>query len=335
MTGPGFVVHPPLGKWMMAVGEAMFDHGKTVTFARTTRSIPASPLSFRFMGALLGTLAILIVARIARRMFRSTALGVIAGAAVRPRRPGVRAEPYGDARHLPDVLGGRGVRLPGRRPRRRPPQARRPADRTAAASTSGDRRWASARGGGRAALCLGAACATKWDGAFYIPAFMVLAVAWDVGARRTAGSRDGLLGAEGWRSTDRSDGRPRAVVCRSSCRIRRGRLRRVVDRLVPVQRPVRLRPRPVRASRPVVVRARLVGAARLVDLPAGDLALRQHADMDNNPHPYLSRPWGWLLLARPVAYYYQTPPGLRHRRRARRRFSASATRRCGGPRSPR
>jgi hypothetical protein len=27
------------------------------------------------------------------------------------------------------------------------------------------------------------------------------------------------------------------------------------------------------------------------------------------PHPYLSRPWGWLLLERPVAYYYQTKSG--------------------------
>jgi dolichyl-phosphate-mannose--protein O-mannosyl transferase len=26
-----------------------------------------------------------------------------------------------------------------------------------------------------------------------------------------------------------------------------------------------------------------------------------------NPHPYLSRPWGWLFLARPVAYYYTSP----------------------------
>ena len=40
---------------------------------------PASPFSYRFSGAVVGTLAILMVARIARRMFRSTALGVIAG----------------------------------------------------------------------------------------------------------------------------------------------------------------------------------------------------------------------------------------------------------------
>jgi dolichyl-phosphate-mannose-protein mannosyltransferase len=32
-----------------------------------------------------------------------------------------------------------------------------------------------------------------------------------------------------------------------------------------------------------------------------------HLTWDANPHPYLSRPYGWLLLARPVAYYYQAP----------------------------
>ena len=26
-------------------------------------------------------------------------------------------------------------------------------------------------------------------------------------------------------------------------------------------------------------------------------------------HPYLSNPWGWLLLARPVAYFYESPHG--------------------------
>jgi dolichyl-phosphate-mannose--protein O-mannosyl transferase len=26
-------------------------------------------------------------------------------------------------------------------------------------------------------------------------------------------------------------------------------------------------------------------------------------------HPYLSRPWGWLLLARPVSYFYAAPQG--------------------------
>ena len=46
MKASAFVVHPPLGKWLMAIGEALFDHGKTVTFHDTI--YPASPLAFRF-----------------------------------------------------------------------------------------------------------------------------------------------------------------------------------------------------------------------------------------------------------------------------------------------
>jgi dolichyl-phosphate-mannose-protein mannosyltransferase len=29
-----------------------------------------------------------------------------------------------------------------------------------------------------------------------------------------------------------------------------------------------------------------------------------HLDRDRSPHPYMSSPWGWLVLARPVSYYY-------------------------------
>jgi dolichyl-phosphate-mannose--protein O-mannosyl transferase len=39
-----------------------------------------------------------------------------------------------------------------------------------------------------AGLCLGAACATKWDGVWYLPVFAFLVLAWDYGARQTAGS---------------------------------------------------------------------------------------------------------------------------------------------------
>ena len=38
-----------------------------------------------------------------------------------------------------------------------------------------------------AGLCLGAACATKWSGLWFLVAFACLAIAWDYGARRAAG----------------------------------------------------------------------------------------------------------------------------------------------------
>ncbi|NUR86175.1 MAG: phospholipid carrier-dependent glycosyltransferase, partial [Nonomuraea sp.] len=59
-----YVVHPPLGKWMIGLGEQLF--GMT-------------PFGWRVASAVFGTLAILVLARVARRMTRSTLLGCFAG----------------------------------------------------------------------------------------------------------------------------------------------------------------------------------------------------------------------------------------------------------------
>ena len=60
------VAHPPLGKIMMAGGQWVFG---------------LTPFGWRFSVALVGTLSILMLARIARRMTRSTMLGCVAGTA--------------------------------------------------------------------------------------------------------------------------------------------------------------------------------------------------------------------------------------------------------------
>ena len=59
-----YVVHPPLGKMFIAVGEWLFG---------------LTPFGWRFAVAVAGSLAILMTARIARRMTRSTLLGCAAG----------------------------------------------------------------------------------------------------------------------------------------------------------------------------------------------------------------------------------------------------------------
>ena len=58
------VAHPPLGKMMIAVGEWLFG---------------LTPFGWRFSVALIGSLSILLLARIVRRMTSSTLLGCIAG----------------------------------------------------------------------------------------------------------------------------------------------------------------------------------------------------------------------------------------------------------------
>ena len=62
--GYGLVVHPPVGKQLIAIGEALFGY---------------NGLGWRFSGAVCGVILVALVVRIARRMSRSTLVGGIAG----------------------------------------------------------------------------------------------------------------------------------------------------------------------------------------------------------------------------------------------------------------
>ncbi|MGN6657311.1 MAG: phospholipid carrier-dependent glycosyltransferase, partial [Rhodanobacter sp.] len=63
-NGPAYVVHPPLGKWLIALGELKFGN---------------TELGWRFPAAVAGTLMILILIRVAYRMFHSVLLAGTAG----------------------------------------------------------------------------------------------------------------------------------------------------------------------------------------------------------------------------------------------------------------
>ena len=149
----------------------------------------------------------------------------------------------------------------------------------------GDRRSASESGGWAGPESASVrACATKWDGAFYIPAFLALAVAWDVGARRTGGNARRHLG--GCVQVRRS--RPRGIRRRTG-----GGLRRVVDRVV--RHPLRLQPQrrgPERRPHVTVHDRRL---ARLTTSRCSPSAWACQV-----PQHYQSNPLGWLILARPI-----------------------------------
>ena len=62
---PEFVVHPPVGKWLIALGIKLFGDNE---------------FGWRFMGALLGTAMIVLIALIAHRLFRNPFLTVAASA---------------------------------------------------------------------------------------------------------------------------------------------------------------------------------------------------------------------------------------------------------------
>jgi dolichyl-phosphate-mannose-protein mannosyltransferase len=165
------VAHPPLGKIMMALGQWAFG---------------LSPFGWRFSAALIGTVAILMTARIARRMTGSTLLGCVAGLllALDGLELVLSRTAILDIFLMFWILAAFGLLVIDRDQTR--------ARLAAAASAAGPYDGAGPHLGIRwlrvaAGLCLGAACATKWDGIWYVLAFAGLAVAWDLGARRAAG----------------------------------------------------------------------------------------------------------------------------------------------------
>nr|WP_232028389.1 phospholipid carrier-dependent glycosyltransferase [Streptomyces lincolnensis] len=175
-----FVAHPPTGKWVIALGEWMFG---------------LDPFGWRFMTALLGTLSVLMLCRIGRRLFRSTALGCLAGAllAVDGLHLVMSRTALLDLVVMFFVLAAFGSLLIDRDRARARLAAALPVDRdgrTRPDQDTGDRAGTGARPWRLAAgLFLGLAASTKWNGLYFLAFFMILTLLWDVGARRVAGAR--------------------------------------------------------------------------------------------------------------------------------------------------
>jgi dolichyl-phosphate-mannose-protein mannosyltransferase len=165
-----FVVHPPLAKWMIAIGEAIFGYNST---------------GWRFSAAVIGTLSVLIVARTARRMTRSTLLGCVAGLLMCldgmefvQSRTGML-----DIFLMFWVVVAFAC-LIADRDQVRGRLASRPDAESDFGPPIGVRWWLIGCG-----LAVGCACASKWDGLYYVPAFGLLAGCWTMGAKRAAGVR--------------------------------------------------------------------------------------------------------------------------------------------------
>lgn len=176
-TQADYVVHPAVGKWMIAAGMAFFD--------------PADPVGWRIAGAVTGALSVLIVVLIARHLFGHIAFGAMAGLLVAV-----------DGIHLVmsriaildiflsfwALLGFAALLLDRRAHRTR--LARQAASVLAASGrypdgwgvTTGVRWWLLVAG-----ICLGLATGVKWSGAYFLAVFGLLAVAWNITARRAAG----------------------------------------------------------------------------------------------------------------------------------------------------
>ena len=189
LDGPEYVVHPPVGKWMIAAGMWLFG--------------PDNPFGWRFGAALTGTLSIFLLALIAQKLFRSLTLGAVAGVllAVDGHHLVMSRTSLLDIFLMFWVLAAFGALLMDRDDGRRRLAVR--LGRQAAASPDGRpgllqlasgpwlgiRWWRLAAG-----VCLGLAVGTKWSALFFLAGFGLLTVFWDLSARRIAGIHGWISG---------------------------------------------------------------------------------------------------------------------------------------------
>jgi dolichyl-phosphate-mannose--protein O-mannosyl transferase len=189
-NGPAYVVHPPLGKWMIAIGEQIFGYNEW---------------GWRIPGAVIGTLSILIIVRVARRMFHSTVLGCAAGLlmALDGLHLVLSRIALLDIFLMFFIVAAFGTLVMDRDARRArwlhalqtglDPTTAGPTSRPPVAVPW----WRLAT-----AVLLGCAIAVKWSAVWFLPAFAFMILLWEVGARRSAGIRrpwrDTFIAETGW-----------------------------------------------------------------------------------------------------------------------------------------
>ena len=173
---PSMIVHPEVGKWLIGLGEKAFG---------------MDPLGWRIASAVVGSLMVLVMIRLARRVTGSTMLGLVAGVLIM-------------ADGLEFVLSRLALLdiflafftlcavscLVNDRFWMRARLARLVPERIDDPAAWGPvrallwRPWLLTAG-----VCFGLACGTKWTAIYPLAAFGVLMVAWSAGARRSFGVR--------------------------------------------------------------------------------------------------------------------------------------------------
>lgn len=276
--GFGLVVHPPMGKYLIATGEAIFGY---------------NGFGWRFTGALLGVIMVALVVRIVRRISRSTLVGGIAGLLL-----------VGDSVNFVTartalldgflaflVVAAFGALIVDR------DQVRERMYIVLIEDRSGETAWGP-RLGVRwwrffAGVLLGLACATKWSGLYFVLFFGLMSLAFDVAARRA------YRVPRPWLGTLRRDLGPTAYA------------------LLLIPFAVYLASyAPWFASETAIDRHEVgqsIGPAASFPMPDAIRSLwhytfkayQFHAGLTNsagNHHPWESKPWSWPMSLRPVLY---------------------------------
>lgn len=255
------LVHPPMAKWLLALGIRLFGYDS---------------FGWRISAAVAGTLTVLLLFLLARRLLGSTM-----GASLTAGLLAVDLLHFVESRiAMLDIfvpLFGVAALLFLVYDRDRPP------DQEPIASALGrllQRPWRIAAG-----IAAGAAVASKWSGGFFIVLLIVLSLAWEIGARRRREETRPVV------TTFRREGAsilvwllvvPVLVYCFTYI----GRL-------------------PVANEGDICTERTGHWVNRLVEQQK--CMLRFHKDLPSD-HSYQSPAWSWLALKRPVSYYFETDP---------------------------
>ena len=167
--GYGLVVHPPVGKELLSVGEAMFGY---------------DGLGWRFTGAVAGVIMVAIIARTVRRITRSTLIGGIAGLLIIADGVSfvIARTALLDIFLTVFVVAAFGALIVDRdemRERMHNALLEGRIAQTPWGPRLGVRWWRFGAG-----VLLGLAVATKWSGLYFVLFFAVMTLAFDVTARR-------------------------------------------------------------------------------------------------------------------------------------------------------
>jgi dolichyl-phosphate-mannose-protein mannosyltransferase len=165
--GYTFIVHPPLGKWLIAGGEQLFGY---------------TSLGWRFPSAVAGTITVVVLARLTRRLTGSTFLGLVAGLLLALDGFSFVLSRIGllDGFLQMFALCGAACLVLDRDSVRARIRAAAPVPPTG--FRLGPRGWRIAGG-----VLLGCACAVKWSGVWFLAFFAVASLLWDRSAWREAG----------------------------------------------------------------------------------------------------------------------------------------------------
>ncbi len=280
-TNGDLVVHPPVGKWLIGWGEALFGIDNS--------------FGWRFAVAVMGTLSIVMVGRVARRLLSSSLLGTIAaillaveGHHLVHSRTGLLDMTVmffgfaGFAALLLDrdrtraILAERMVRAGPQPPGWLGPNL-------------GWRPWRWAAG-----VLLGLCMATKWSGLYFIAVFGVMTLLWDVGARRAVGVRSWMYAA-----AVKDAGRaflalvPTAAIVYVASWTGWFRSDYGYNRQWAATNP----PDPTWAWVPDALRSWWNYHAQILDFHRGL----------STPHAWASNPWSWLVEGRPTLFFAEYP----------------------------